>query len=689
MAFVAGTSAFVSGAASGIGRAISIALGSKGVAVTCVDVDIEGCNKTVRPILITPGEYFTLFCKHNVMSACEMTFGSQAQSIRDGGGRACAVQADVTCSGSVAAAMDSHWAMWNSMDFCILAAGIEEKTSSLDPATAGEEWRRVIEVDLISVIDGTRLAVQRLRELGAKGTIQLVASAAALFPLPQAEVYAAAKAGVAAFARSAAHLEGAAGIRVTCLCPSFVESTGIMDRMRSEDPARFAWAMASAGALITLPSLVAAALESLADESNAGKCLFVSRHGSQYWKFSDGGMAAQEATARMPAPSADAVAWACAVPASGTARRVVIQRLSPDFRTASAIVSSPLPKPPPGSVLVRYAYAGVNASDINFSSGRYFGSPKAAAARLPFDAGFEAVGHVAALGEGVSAFALGDAVGTLTFGGFAEWGTAPARQLLPLPEATPAMLALLTSGLTASLALAQAGALRHGQVVLVTAAAGGTGMFAVQLAKLAGCSVVATCGGPAKAALLRRLGVDRVVDYKAERLRQVLKAEYPRGVHCVYESVGGAMFDDALDSLATGGRIIVIGQMSAYKAGPNGGWAPSNHPGLAEKLLWKGATLQGFFLPQHAALFRQHLQRLTRLAASGKLEVPVDEASFIGVESVADAVEHLQSGRSSGKVVVQVASVPPPPPNISSSASGAVKSLPGSGESAAKNRSRL
>jgi NADPH:quinone reductase-like Zn-dependent oxidoreductase len=125
--------------------------------------------------------------------------------------------------------------------------------------------------------------------------------------------------------------------------------------------------------------------------------------------------------------------------------------------------------------------------------------------------------------------------------GFAEYAVVHSRRLLPVPAPAPEVVALLTSGLTASLALTEAGGLRlpgfgssssgggGGQrqqqqqqgpeqrkqaTVLVTAAAGGTGQFAVQLAKLAGCHVVATCGGASKARLLQQLGVDRVIDYK-------------------------------------------------------------------------------------------------------------------------------------------------------------------------------
>lgn len=129
----------------------------------------------------------------------------------------------------------------------------------------------------------------------------------------------------------------------------------------------------------------------------------------------------------------------------------------------------------------------------------------------------------------------GSAVATME-SGFSEYGLASAHRVLPIPCPAPEVVALLTSGLTASLALEEVGGLllpgaaaggssssgssggrqqqQQRRTVLVTAAAGGTGQFAVQLAKLAGCHVVATCGGADKAQLLRELGVDRVINYK-------------------------------------------------------------------------------------------------------------------------------------------------------------------------------
>lgn len=163
----------------------------------------------------------------------------------------------------------------------------------------------------------------------------------------------------------------------------------------------------------------------------------------------------------------------------------------------------------------------------------------------------------------------------------------PKDTVLKVPNATdPRLLAAGLSGLTASLALERVGHMKickgsplasyvtpgmvaddaEPEVVLVTAAVGGTGLFAVQLAKLAGNRVIGTCGTADKAELLKKWGCERAVNYKTEDLGEILKKEYPEGIDIVYESVGGKLAKDACTALAAGGRFIVIGAIENYKS---------------------------------------------------------------------------------------------------------------------------
>ena len=598
--------------------------------------------------------------------------------------------ADVGDAGALASAFAAHVRRFGSMHACFNNAGIGERA----------DWRQVVNVNVNAVVQGTRLAVDAMvdTESAAPGdatkttSVVNVASAGGVFPMPQAPVYSATKAAVVLFSRSLEHLHASKGVRVNALCPQFTDTAlvGAQFEALGEEKAGALLAQ-TGGSLLSVEQVVAAAMELVrgdGDDRPAGQALAVMNAGGgvaayvptpnpKFWKplRVDGLKSGRDATKptkkaerRHPPPS----------PVPDAYRRVVVHRLTSDFAAATRIVSAPTPAPKRGEVLIERRWTGVNASDVNFTAGRYFGGAKKAAALLPFDAGFESVGVVAALGPGVAdahpELTPGQPVATTTYGGFSEYAVAPAKLVVPVPEASPAAVALLTSGLTASIAMEQLGGVsafankRGGaapstpekrRTVLVTAAAGGTGQIAVQLAKLAGHHVVATCGGEEKARMLAGLGVDRVVNYKKESLKRVLRSEYARGVDLAYESVGGEMFETAVDALAPHGVLIVIGMMSQYTSGgtdASEAWTPSVYKGLPEKLLWKSASVRGFFLPQYARHFRRHLAGLFELVRSGKMRVEIDPSPFKGLEDVSRAVAHLQGGTSMGKVVVDVRS---------------------------------
>uniref|UniRef100_A0A8C6WHI1 15-oxoprostaglandin 13-reductase n=1 Tax=Neogobius melanostomus TaxID=47308 RepID=A0A8C6WHI1_9GOBI len=207
-------------------------------------------------------------------------------------------------------------------------------------------------------------------------------------------------------------------------------------------------------------------------------------------------------------------------------------------------------------------FVGINASDINYSAGRYDPTVKP-----PFDAGFEGIGEVVGLGLGASSdYTIGDTVAYFRNGAFAEYTIAPAKECIRVPLVKPEFLTLLVSGATAYIALKRLGDLTKGETVLVTAAAGGTGQFAVQFAKQAGCHVIGTCSTNEKAGFLKSIGCDRPINYKEENLGETLRKEYPKGIDVVYESIGGSILDVAVNCLAQKGRLIVIGFISGYQS---------------------------------------------------------------------------------------------------------------------------
>ena len=222
---------------------------------------------------------------------------------------------------------------------------------------------------------------------------------------------------------------------------------------------------------------------------------------------------------------------------------------------------------------------------------------------------------------------------------------------MPVPEASPEMVSLFVSGLTASIALSVTGQMTTGETVLVTAAAGGTGQYAVQLTKLAGNTVIGTCGRDDKADFLRELGCDRAVNYRTESLRDVLRDVAPKGLDIAYESVGRDMFDTAVRALGVHGRLLCIGYVSEYVDGVEEVMAPR----VYADLLQKSASVRAFFLPHFIRRYApEHLARLAGLMADGSLRVEVDPTVFEGVGAAVDAVEYLHSGQSRGKVVVRV-----------------------------------
>jgi NAD(P)-dependent dehydrogenase (short-subunit alcohol dehydrogenase family) len=302
---------------------------------------------------------------------------------------------DVADSAALAAAFDAHWAAFGGMDVCVLNAGIEEKDCFLDtPDDAA--WRRVVDIDLGHVIEGTRLYVRRLRAEKAPGVLLLTASSAGIFPVRGREVYAAAKGGVVHLTRSLAHLAPRHGIRVCAVCPRYTD-TGMVQRMLQAHPETAQRMISVAGGTVMpISQVVDGMMECIVDSSNAGKCLHIAPGVERaYWRFA-GDEAARDAQPAPPRVSAALAAWA--LPRVADAEVVQVWQLSPDFRAATRLVRAPLPALPlpPGKVLVRRLWAGVNASDVNFSSGRYFGGEAAAKAKLPFAAGFETVGVVRA-----------------------------------------------------------------------------------------------------------------------------------------------------------------------------------------------------------------------------------------------------------------------------------------------------
>ena len=329
---------------------------------------------------------------------------------------------------------------------------------------------------------------------------------------------------------------------------------------------------------------------------------------------------------------------------SGEYRAIRLERIADSFREGTAMATLPIVAPAADEVVVRNHWAGVNGIfDNNFARGKtgYM------AADLPSFTGVEATGIVEAVGSAVGELAVGDAVASMRFrSGYREVNIAPADQFAKLPDAGPESLALASTGVAALLALEHAGQLRDGKTVAVSAAAGGLGHLIVQLAKLRGAHVVAICGGGDKASFVRALGADRVIDYRAEDVAAVLAAAYKDAIDVAVDTVGGGIFDALAANLAPHGRLVVSGAAQDMDR-------PEAVPRIGPLIYFKAARIQAFQngLVQH--LWPGARARLFALHAAGALKVTCG-GGFRGLDAVHDAIDFLSSGRSIGKVAVDL-----------------------------------
>jgi putative PIG3 family NAD(P)H quinone oxidoreductase len=225
----------------------------------------------------------------------------------------------------------------------------------------------------------------------------------------------------------------------------------------------------------------------------------------------------------------------------------------------------PDPRPGPGEVVVKVAAAGVNRADLMQRQGHY--PPPPGASPYP---GLECSGTVAALGDGVAGWRIGDQVSALlSGGGYAEQVAVPAGQLFPVPKnATLVEAAALpeTACTVYSNVFLTAG-LAGGQTLLVHGGGSGIGTMAIQLAKLAGARVAVTAGSPEKLDACRALGADITINYREEDfVDSLMAATDGHGADVILDIVGAAYLARNIAALAPDGRIANIGMQQGRRA---------------------------------------------------------------------------------------------------------------------------
>jgi NADPH2:quinone reductase len=322
-------------------------------------------------------------------------------------------------------------------------------------------------------------------------------------------------------------------------------------------------------------------------------------------------------------------------------RALVVENLAPDY-AGCAIREVAVPTPGPGEVLVRVRAASVNFPDLLMTRGEYQFKPP-----TPFTPGLDLAGEVAALGEGVSGFSVGEAVvGGARLGAFAEYAVVSAEALKPKPERLSFAQAAAYGAayLTAYVALVRRARIEPGDWVLVHGAAGGVGLAAVDLAKALGARVIAASASDDKLAAIQRLyAPDAVVNVTGGFREQVKAITGGRGADIIYDPVGGDVFDESVRCIAFDGRLLVIGFTS--------GRIPTVSVNMP---LIKGFSVMGVRAGEYGRQFpdkgRENAEAVWRMADEGVIAPHVH--AQLPLERWREAFDLLAERKVVGKAVI-------------------------------------
>jgi putative PIG3 family NAD(P)H quinone oxidoreductase len=303
----------------------------------------------------------------------------------------------------------------------------------------------------------------------------------------------------------------------------------------------------------------------------------------------------------------------------------------------------PDPEARPGEVLVRVAAAGVNRADLLQRAGHY--PPPAGASDV---LGLEAAGTVAAVGEGVTGWTVGDEVAALLAGGgYAELVAVPAGQLLPVPAGVDLVdaAALPEAVCTAWANLVMTGGLRAGETVLVHGGSGGVGSAAIQIAAALGARIITTAGGPERTARCRELGADVAVDHRTEDVTAAVReATHGRGVDVVLDVLGAGALAANVEMLATGGRLVVIGTQQGRRGELDLGALMTRRASI------HATTLRARPVAEKAAVVAEVREHVWPMVEDGRVRPLVQERVPLAEAERAHAL--LSDGAVFGKVLL-------------------------------------
>ena len=316
-----------------------------------------------------------------------------------------------------------------------------------------------------------------------------------------------------------------------------------------------------------------------------------------------------------------------------------------DFASALRLVEAPPAEPGHGGIVIRNQLLSMDAGTRMWMSDRTDGY------QPPLELGVPMSGLV--IGRVTASRHADFPEGTLVRA-FGQWGDCSVVDpvlagAVVLDESVADMRAwfgpLGMNGWTALWGVERTGAARAGETVLVSAAAGATGLLACQVARLLGCEVWGLAGGPAKcAALTRDYGLAGAIDYKAGGVREALAAT--GGVDVYFDNVGGPLLDDVLVSMNHYGRVAVCGLVADYSSGAR------TAPREFDQVLMRRLRIEGFFSPDFMHHGPKLTERLLGWYRAGELDLPYDVTR--GLENTLVAYGRMLSGANLGKVIVEL-----------------------------------
>jgi len=300
----------------------------------------------------------------------------------------------------------------------------------------------------------------------------------------------------------------------------------------------------------------------------------------------------------------------------------------------------PVPSPGDGQVLVKNDYVGINYIDTYFRTGLY------PAPKYPYILGREAEGTVVKAGSGeLYGLKEGDKVLMLSEGTYAEYTAANAAKAVKVKEGLEAKVgaAALLQGLTALTLIREAHPVKKGDWVLVHAAAGGTGLWLVQLLKAVGANVIGTASTQEKVDLAKKAGAEHMINYSHEDVKsKVMELTKDAGCIAVFDGVGKTTFDLSLDCLARKGSMVSFGNAS--------GAVP---PVTIGRLSAKNARLMRPTLFNYIVTreeFEHYVEELMDFVTKDKLDVRIHDT--YALSDVARAHNDLEGRKTTGKLLL-------------------------------------